>query len=299
MPVIINGTTGISGVDGSAATPAIEGGDANTGMFFPAADTIAFAEGGVEALRINSSAQVEFQAGTSSLPTITASGDLNTGIFFPAADTIGFATSGAEEFRIGPAGQFGIAGANYGTSGQVLTSGGASASPSWTAPSSGIWTYIGTSTASTSSAIVFTNLGSYEMLRLSYFNARPTTDDSTLRITLSSDNGSTYIITGYDGLAQQGNARFLLTNSAAPQGNLNADGVAAGTVILGNFNIATKTTLTVSAVYGGTAGAINNWDSYAWQTSLTAMNAIRIFYSASGVEGTIATGTFVLEGLIQ
>ena len=54
MPVIINGTTGISGTDGSAATPAIQGTDTNTGMYFPAADTIAFSEGGVEALRLNS-----------------------------------------------------------------------------------------------------------------------------------------------------------------------------------------------------------------------------------------------------
>lgn len=58
MPVIINGTTGISGVDGSAATPAIEGGDTNTGMFFPAADTIAFAEGGVESMRLDSNGNV-------------------------------------------------------------------------------------------------------------------------------------------------------------------------------------------------------------------------------------------------
>jgi hypothetical protein len=102
-------------------------------MFFPAADTIAFAEGGVEVLRINSSSQVEFQAGTSSLPTVAASGDLNTGMFFPAADTIAFTNGGTEEFRIGPAGQFGIAGANYGTAGQVMTSAGAAASPSWSA----------------------------------------------------------------------------------------------------------------------------------------------------------------------
>jgi hypothetical protein len=41
---------------GSAAAPAITtSGDANTGIFFPAADTIAFAEGGVEAMRIDSS----------------------------------------------------------------------------------------------------------------------------------------------------------------------------------------------------------------------------------------------------
>lgn len=58
MPVIINGSTGISGTDGSAGTPAVQGTDTNTGMFFPAADTIAFAEGGVEAVRLDSSGNV-------------------------------------------------------------------------------------------------------------------------------------------------------------------------------------------------------------------------------------------------
>jgi hypothetical protein len=51
MSLILDGTNGLSDVDGSAATPAIRGTDANTGIFFPAADTIAFAEGGVEALK--------------------------------------------------------------------------------------------------------------------------------------------------------------------------------------------------------------------------------------------------------
>jgi hypothetical protein len=55
MTLILSGTNGLSDVDGSAATPAIRGTDANTGIFFPAADTIAFAEGGVEAARIDSS----------------------------------------------------------------------------------------------------------------------------------------------------------------------------------------------------------------------------------------------------
>ena len=42
----------------------------------------------------------------------------------------------SERFRIGDLGQLGVAGANYGTAGQVLTSGGASAAPSWTTISS-------------------------------------------------------------------------------------------------------------------------------------------------------------------
>jgi hypothetical protein len=52
---IVSGVT-ISFADGSASTPSITNdGDTNTGMFFPAADTIAFAEGGVESMRIDSS----------------------------------------------------------------------------------------------------------------------------------------------------------------------------------------------------------------------------------------------------
>ena len=41
------------------------------------------------------------------------------------------ATSPTERWRFGPAGQLGIGGATYGTSGYVLTSGGASAAPAW------------------------------------------------------------------------------------------------------------------------------------------------------------------------
>jgi hypothetical protein len=42
--------------DGSASAPAITNtGDTNTGIFFPAADTIAFSEGGTEAMRLDSS----------------------------------------------------------------------------------------------------------------------------------------------------------------------------------------------------------------------------------------------------
>jgi hypothetical protein len=103
MTVTINGSTGLAGVDGSTGSPSVQGADANTGIFFPAADTIAFA------------------------------------------------TAGTEDFRIGSAGQFGIQGANYGTSGQVLTSGGSGAAPSWAVPSS---ITLGTKTATTSGTVV-------------------------------------------------------------------------------------------------------------------------------------------------
>jgi hypothetical protein len=50
------GTGGVVFPAGAVGTPAITtSGDLNTGIYFPAADTIAFAEGGVEAMRLDSS----------------------------------------------------------------------------------------------------------------------------------------------------------------------------------------------------------------------------------------------------
>jgi hypothetical protein len=69
MSVTINGTTGIAGVDGSASTPAVQGTDTNTGIFFPAADTIAFGEGGAEVMRLDSSANLQFNSGYGSVAT--------------------------------------------------------------------------------------------------------------------------------------------------------------------------------------------------------------------------------------
>lgn len=241
--------------DGSAAAPSITNtGDTNTGMFFPAADTIAFSEGGVERMRIDSAgnvgigttspgAKLELASGNAGLgilaatnrlrftdndPTLvsgqttgavewytsdtdapgihayigtlganTGAADLTfgTGVGGSTAErmritstgNVGIGTSspstildlsvaasaglrirngiqnvtslfynqtdgstlvrgatdsgngflvfetgvGTERLRIASAGQIGIGGANYGTSGQVLTSGGSGAAPSW------------------------------------------------------------------------------------------------------------------------------------------------------------------------
>jgi hypothetical protein len=52
MTVIINGT------DNSASTPAVTGTDGDTGMFYPAANTVALSTGGSERMRVDSSGNV-------------------------------------------------------------------------------------------------------------------------------------------------------------------------------------------------------------------------------------------------
>jgi len=63
MALNINGTTGISGVDGSVSAPAVTGTDSNTGITFPAADTIKFSTGGVERMSITNSGVSGITAG--------------------------------------------------------------------------------------------------------------------------------------------------------------------------------------------------------------------------------------------
>lgn len=59
MTVTINGATGIAGVNGSANLPAVQGGgDTNTGVFYPAADTVAISTGGTERMRVDASGNV-------------------------------------------------------------------------------------------------------------------------------------------------------------------------------------------------------------------------------------------------
>lgn len=179
MAIVLDGTTGITtpgltntGTStfeaGTAAAPSIAPtGDPNTGMFFPAADTIAFSEGGVEAVRINSSGNVGVGTSTPTslnnykFLTLNASAGAGVSFFIGGSDAawiyssstglrisdeqnqpIIFNIFGAEKFRIGTAGQFGVGGANYGTASQVLTSNGPSAAPSWQNAASGAQDYI-------------------------------------------------------------------------------------------------------------------------------------------------------------
>ena len=73
MSLILSGTDGLSDIDGSAATPAIRGTDANTGIFF-GTDIIGFSEGGAEVMRIDSSGSVRIN----NTSNATFSAQLNT-----------------------------------------------------------------------------------------------------------------------------------------------------------------------------------------------------------------------------
>ena len=76
IPTLV-ATTLVTTGTGTAASPAIvPTGDTNTGLFFPAADTIAFSEGGTESMRIDSSGNV--LVGATSITGLTPSSSSKT-----------------------------------------------------------------------------------------------------------------------------------------------------------------------------------------------------------------------------
>ena len=130
---------------GSAAAPTITAtGDTNTGIFFPAADTIAFAEGGAEAMRIDSSGNLGIGTAspqgrlevngvayfTRGTKTFLINGnfgisDTHTQLQAPSGLALAFATNGDNErARIDSSGNFGIGTSSPSQSLNVATTSG-------------------------------------------------------------------------------------------------------------------------------------------------------------------------------
>jgi hypothetical protein len=103
---------------GAEATPAIAAqGDQNTGIYFPAADTVAISTGGSARARIDSSGNVSganttgmFRLANSArsalLPTYAFVNSADVGMYNPADNTLGFVTVQIERARITSGGYF-------------------------------------------------------------------------------------------------------------------------------------------------------------------------------------------------
>ena len=211
MALILSGTDGLSDVDGSAATPAIRGTDTNTGIFFPAADTIAFSEGGAEVGRFDSSGNLGI--GTSSpqkklavsnngaagleLDPFTRSGTTGASLLaynrsgaafvrmdYDASEHL-FFTSGTERARIDSSGNLLVGQTSYTnppTSQKDIQSGGLWLNPTFRTAANAANTYWETATGvfyrSTSSIRYKANVQDYERGLSDVLKLRPVTYNS-------------------------------------------------------------------------------------------------------------------------
>ena len=137
-------------------------------------DTIK-ADGGVNlAINCGTDKNVRFAGNIGEIGSVTgfqATNDSQSALtdFGIRATSIRLATSGGERLRIGDAGQIGIAGANYGTDGQVLTSKGGSAAVQWADAGGGAWEVIATHALSNGQSANIDNTGwsdAYQLYRV-------------------------------------------------------------------------------------------------------------------------------------
>ena len=172
---------------------------------------------------------INISSGSLTIPdSIIHSGDINTKIRFPEADAVTIETNGSERLRINSAGSWGI-GANFGTSGQVLTSQGNSSAPTWATPSSGSMTLLHTMNINMGANTVSQSLSLTGYIKL-----------MGLVTSLSRSGGVNDTWFGFNGMSSSGNyswVRSYLDNSNDTSTNRSgtSTGYAYGSVGPGFF----------------------------------------------------------------
>jgi len=245
------------------------------------------------------------------LSAASANIEFNNGgamVYSPAGNTLSFATGGGvsspvERFRIASAGQWGIGGATYGTAGQVFTSGGASAAPTWTTPTTGTVTSVtgtapvvssGGNTPAISMAAASTSANGYlTSTDWNTFNGKQAAGlYATLTGTETLQNktlDNTNTVTLKDTL-------FTLQDDAdtTKQAQFQLSGIAAATT---STYTLPATTTTLAGL--GTTQTFSGNITFSGNVSNTSSAFTRTATTQAWLDGSMTTGTWIVGGTAQ
>ena len=191
----------VTNVDSIGVVTARSGVDINAGGLDITAGGIDVTAGGINVGGISTLGGNVNIAGNAQFTVANPQLEFNNGgprLWSPAANTLtihtggGFGSTSNERLRIGSAGQIGLSGANYGTSGQVLTSQGGSAAPQWASVSAGIWSTLASGTSSGATGTITANgiTSSYEMYRIVFYAVMD--GEGQLGVDITTDGGSSW-----------------------------------------------------------------------------------------------------------
>ena len=152
---------------------------------------------------------------TAKIDGTPAQDNLPTSLLFGINDGAALPT---ERLRIGPLGQIGLSGANYGTSGQVLTSQGANAAPQWAAGGGGGAMASRTTKSATTASLNSAASGDLSITAFKAYNLLKVVIDHPAWVVLYVDSASRTAdasrVEGTDPLPGSGVIAEVLSNSA-------------------------------------------------------------------------------------
>ena len=201
-----------------------------------------------------------------------------------------------------PVGPIGTAATDWGASGQVLTSGGSSAAPTWATPSAGAWTSITSGTIDAVDTIITESLDStYQLYRLNfyvqlnangqYFGLRIKTGGSWKSSSYSTQNLTGWGSNGSGSYTASTDNRMFIPNRGWRCGT--------GEITFGNvesttaykvFRLAFAGNDSLDAPAGNNNCMVSSFSS--GHDSITAITGIRFFKDGSAPDA----GWYVLEG---
>lgn len=193
-----------------------------------------------------------------------------------------------------------------GTSGQVLTSAGASA-PTWSTLAGSALVFISSATASSSASVTFTGLSSTYAVYVVEMVSIVGASNAQLYLRTSSNNGSSYDTSGYaystfGGQTSNGNVNvdssygaigyISVSNNGGSISNVASDGGLSGVLYVMDPAASNYTQFLMSETHNtGSFGVHGHGMGY--RSSTTPVNAIQLYMSS----GNIASGTFRLYGI--
>jgi len=192
-----------------------------------------------------------------------------------------------------------------GTSGHILTSNGAGAAPTFQAPAAGgAWTAVSTATPSAASSVEFTGLTDSDtdyMIRIK--NLTVSDNNVLLQLTMSTDNGSTYLssnyryanqcldtsATSFSGSVSDSLTVIRLCNGSSGRrlGNDIGESYEGQIIVYNPSQSSVAHYIDAVATYENANGYVESCSIRGGNTTTTAVDAIKIDASAGTITGTI------------
>jgi hypothetical protein len=237
--------------------------------------------------------------GTAAQPGLAGTGDSNTGWTWQGSDVLSASTNATERLRFASTGDWGLAGANFGTAGQVITSNGSGSAPTW----QNVSTFVGFSntsipagntvantaaeTAFTSSYTVAANsLRAGSVIRVKLFGTYST--DALVAPTLQGKmkiGGTTRLDTGALTAVLGATNRGWTAEGSIVVHSIGASGVADAQ---GTAQFATAATAALSVHMPNTA-------TFTLDTTATQAITVTVQWGAADVDNTITLRQMIVE----